>query len=113
MSKPSIREVLESYGFDAIPDADRWVKVRCAFHGERNASASVHPKQNRFKCFACGMSGDSYDIIQAQEGIPFSEARQRYGTGDEEVRGGVHRQSGRGVHSKTRTGRRTFRSGIR
>lgn len=117
--KPSIKLVLESYGFESIPTGDRWYKVKCAFHGERNASASVQPSENRFRCFACGISGDSFDIIQEQEGVSFLEARklaeQRYGFRYEEVRGSLRGKPGGSVHGKSgaRKPRRTFQSGLR
>jgi DNA primase len=44
--------------------------LRCPFHGEdRNGSASFNPEKQRFRCHACGIAGDGYDVIRAVEGV--------------------------------------------
>lgn len=70
--------VLEFYGFDprelkGYPHG--WFKVRCAFHGETQASASYSTDLNAFNCHACSMSGDSIKIIRRMEpSLSFQEA---------------------------------------
>ncbi|MEU9058983.1 CHC2 zinc finger domain-containing protein [Streptomyces sp. NPDC048430] len=68
MDKPSIAEVLEHYGATDVPEGSRFRKMKCPFHEDRNASASVCTEENRFRCFACDISGDSFDVIADQEG---------------------------------------------
>lgn len=70
--------VLEFYGFDPAELKDYphgWFKVRCAFHGETQASASYSTDLNAFNCHACSMSGDSIKIIRLMEPkLSFQEA---------------------------------------
>jgi hypothetical protein len=68
MEKPPIAEVLEHYGASSVPEGSRFRKMKCPFHEDRNASASVCTEENRFRCFACDISGDSFDVIADQEG---------------------------------------------
>jgi DNA primase len=68
---------MEHYGIHDLPEEDRWVKVKCPFHGDSHASATVNPIQNGFKCFACGIQGDTYNIIMQHEGVEFLEAVKR------------------------------------
>lgn len=70
--------VLEFYGFDPRELKDYphgWFKIRCAFHGETQASASYSTDLNAFNCHACSMSGDSIKIIRLMEpSLSFKEA---------------------------------------
>ncbi|MFB7185225.1 CHC2 zinc finger domain-containing protein [Streptomyces sp. NPDC056230] len=100
MEKPPIAAVLEHYGATDVPEGSRFRKMKCPFHEDRNASASVCTEENRFRCFACDISGDSFDIITDQEGCrDFNCARAcatkllggEYGT----VRSGSSQSSGR------------------
>ena len=43
--------------------------MRCPFHEDRNASASVNPDENVFRCHTCDIGGDSYVIVAWKEGI--------------------------------------------
>lgn len=83
MSRPEVPtipivQVLEFYGFDPCELKDHphgWFKVRCAFHGESQASASYSTDLNAFNCHACSMSGDSIKIIRLMEpDLSFQEA---------------------------------------
>lgn len=51
-----------------------WRKVCCAFHGERNPSASYSVDKRGFKCHACGVEGDAIKLLQTQEGLSFRDA---------------------------------------
>ena len=74
MDKHSIEDILVHYGGVMPYGRGGWVKMRCPFHGDSHASASVNVQENQFKCFACDVSGDPYDIIASQEGLKFVEA---------------------------------------
>lgn len=70
--------ILIHYGF---PDHELkdyphgWFKVRCAFHGESQASASYSTELQAFNCHACSTSGDAIKIVREQEpGLSFPEA---------------------------------------
>ena len=47
-------------------------KALCPFHEDRHPS--LHFKNNRFKCFACGASGDVIDLVQIYLNVEFKEA---------------------------------------
>ena len=47
-------------------------KALCLFHEDRHPS--LHFKNNRFKCFACGASGDVIDLVQRYLNVEFKEA---------------------------------------
>lgn len=74
MEKHSITKVLEHYGCNSVPDRSGWHKVKCPFHDDSHASATVNTEAEAFICFGCGVKGDVYTIIMQQEGIQFREA---------------------------------------
>jgi DNA primase len=45
-------------------------------NGDRNPSLGFDSKANRFKCFACGMQGDSIELVMQARGIGFTEATE-------------------------------------
>ena len=75
MEKHSIKDVIEHYG-GRVGTTRRtgWVKIRCPFHDDSHASATLNLDKNAFNCFACGMKGDTYSIIMQEEGVAFREA---------------------------------------
>ena len=74
--KHSIEDILRHYGAELPYGRSGWVKVRCPFHDDSHASAAVNFQENQFKCFACDVGGDPYDLISNQEGLNFVEAIQ-------------------------------------
>ena len=72
-TKPDIVSVLQSYGV-SVRAGDGWIPVRCPFHGDSNASASVNPEFGKFKCHGCEVHGDAWDLIQTREGCTLQEA---------------------------------------
>lgn len=59
---------------------------KCHNHGDRNPSASIIPKsyKTKWKCFACGISGDIFKAVELYEGISsfYNQVKflsQRYG----------------------------------
>lgn len=62
-----IEAVLLYYGFNNMPSGDGWRKLKCHFHGERSASATVNLELGAYKCFVCDMTGDVIKIIQLSE----------------------------------------------
>ena len=73
MVKPDIIAVLQSYGV-SVREGIGWVAVKCPFHGDSNASASVNSEFGKFNCHGCDVHGDAWDLIQAHEGCTFKEA---------------------------------------
>lgn len=77
MDKPDIAAILEHYGANYVPLGNRWRKVRCPFHEDRQASASVNTDEGKFKCFACDVNGDAFDLVMWKEGTrDFVSAKQ-------------------------------------
>jgi DNA primase len=51
-------------------------KGLCPFHSEKSPSFFVSEELQRYKCFGCGASGDSFTFLQQVEGLTFAEALQ-------------------------------------
>lgn len=43
-------------------------------NGDRNPSLGLDTKTNRFKCFACGISGDTIELVMQARDLDFTEA---------------------------------------
>ena len=46
----------------------------CPFHSEKTPSFSISPIKNFYKCFGCGVSGDSISFVQKIQGVSFLDA---------------------------------------
>lgn len=74
-----IREVAERLGID-VADRGNSHCFNSDAHarGDQNPSLSFYDGDTKFKCFACGLSGDTIALVQAYEHIEsFPEACQR------------------------------------
>ena len=100
---PSIKAILEHYGARVRQDHGQ-VNLRCPFHGDTHQSGSANLDKNLFVCFACGMQGNSLQIIARQENTNINEAERIAeritGTSNRQVRGATF--SGRRLPSKKR-----------
>ena len=87
---PSIREVLIYYGAK-IRSGNGQVNLRCPFHSDTHQSASANLEKNIFICFACGVQGNSIQLICQQERVDYREANiiaeRITGESREQVRG--------------------------
>ena len=54
----------------------KWSPVRCPFHDDTQASASVHLELGGFKCHACEYQGDALKLIMMKEGLDYKGARE-------------------------------------
>ncbi len=70
---PSIREVLIHYGAN-VRQGNGQVNLKCPFHSDTHQSGSANLNDNIFICFACGVQGNSLQIISQQEGMSVREA---------------------------------------
>ena len=70
----SIEVTLIHYGAKSVPGGYGWKPIKCPFHNDRMASASVNTQLNGFRCHGCEVSGDPIKIIRQQEGMGFVEA---------------------------------------
>lgn len=72
-TKPSIKAVLETHGA-TVRERSGWQPIRCPYHDDTTASASVNTREGAFLCHACGVKGDAYSLIQAHENCDFKRA---------------------------------------
>lgn len=70
----SIAVVLNHHGWSGAPRGNGWEPIRCPYHDDTNASASVHLEKGAFKCHACDISGDAIKLIMHYEGVSFTDA---------------------------------------
>ena len=109
VDKHSVADYLEYKGAKIPQRAGGWRKMRCPFHDDGHASAAVNFDANVFKCHACGVAGDVYDLIRHDKGGTFSEAVEFAQTISPQSNAGIrstHRPS-RGVSiNKASLGRR-------
>jgi len=100
---PSIRDVLVHYGADVRRNHGQ-TNIKCPFHDDTHQSGSANLDLNIFICFACGVQGNSLQIISRQEHVNINEAKRIaeriVGQGGGEVRG--KHLSGRGLPKKQR-----------
>lgn len=79
-ARPGLAEVLEALGIDTYgwPDTEYggWKNVRCPFHDDKRASATVNMREGAFNCNACDVKGDVWSIIMGQKGLDFRGAVQ-------------------------------------
>ena len=103
MDKHPIIPILEHYGAENVSEYHGWRKLKCPFHGDSTASATVNSEINAFKCFACDMAGDTYTIIMKKEGVEFREAYEiaERLSGVSGVKLSKASASGRGVSNKS------------
>ena len=88
----TIAVVLEHYGADLHrTQTVGWRPLKCPFHDDRTASASVNLSKGGFRCHACGVSGDSIKLIMEQEGLGYKDAVAFAETTLGQVVGGVRR----------------------
>ncbi len=75
MAELTIDDVLLHYGAKSIPQGVGWRPMKCPFHDDAHASASVnHDEQGAFKCHTCGVQGPPLKIIETQEHLKADEA---------------------------------------
>ncbi|OEV28671.1 hypothetical protein AN220_00585 [Streptomyces nanshensis] len=114
-----IGPILEYYGVD-VPElrpGGRWKSVKCVFHDDSNASASV--SYTGYKCHSCPAHGSAVTLIAWKESIDYSSAERRakeiLGPSYEEVPGRVNtRRNFLSDESRTdKGGHRTFQARVR
>lgn len=79
ITKPSIIAIIHGLApnTELRWNSGGWHAIKCPFHDDRAASAGYNPTEQRFKCHACDIGGDGYDLIQAVERCDFATARAR------------------------------------
>ncbi|MGW6597893.1 CHC2 zinc finger domain-containing protein [Streptomyces sp. NPDC055036] len=118
-SKPPIGKVLAHYYGLEVKAARGRQKVCCPLHADSNPSASVNVDTDRWNCFVCNLSEDSYAVIMRERECGFTDAkefaRDEFGGDSEDVPPDVPGQSGRTVRSRSgpRGSGKQVRPGIR
>lgn len=72
---PSVKAVLEHYGAVIRRDHGQ-TNLKCPFHGDTHQSGTANLDENIFICFACGIQGNSLQLIARQEGVDIREAKR-------------------------------------
>ena len=72
-TRPSIKAVLEAHGA-VVRERSGWQPIKCPYHPDTTASASVNVSKGAFHCHACGVKGDAYSLIQFHDGCDFKAA---------------------------------------
>ncbi len=52
-------------------------KANCPFHDEKSPSFTVSPAKQLFKCFGCGIGGDSIKFVMEYENLTYPEAIEK------------------------------------
>lgn len=47
-----------------------WRAMRCPFHDDDQASASINIQLGKFRCHACDVGGDVVDLVRAELALP-------------------------------------------
>jgi DNA primase len=72
-TRPDIVDVLTRHGAN-VRARSGWAAIKCPYHGDTTASASVNTTIGRFNCHGCGVRGDVYDLIQHYESCDYPAA---------------------------------------
>lgn len=73
----TIAAVLEHHGADLHRVRETgWQPLRCPYHNDRTASASVNLAKGAFCCHACGVKGSAISLLMDREGLDYEGALQ-------------------------------------
>lgn len=81
-----MRQVLDHLGVSHGERAG-WQSIRCPnaaahSHGDRTRSASLNLAAGLVRCFACGLTGDGFDVMLAVEQMKAKEVNEFFETGE-------------------------------
>jgi DNA primase len=87
ITKESIEKLKSSINIlDVVSDyievkkAGTIYKARCPFHDEKTASFVISPQKNFFKCFGCGVAGDSIKFVMDYEKLDYITTIEKLAT---------------------------------
>ena len=81
-----IEDLLYAYGWTGrLTGWGEWKRTRCPFHDDRSPSASVNLDVNAFKCWGCGITGDTITLLMELEGLDKDAAIARLGDPDDDL----------------------------
>ena len=100
-------KVMAHYGLDTPPLSSGWRRVKCPFHEDKSASASVCA--TGFNCHACGIKGNAVTLVAMVEGCSNKDAVDFLKQVDPDFKPGSNQikmsTNGRGYKPKGRRGR--------
>lgn len=72
-----IREVYQALGYE-LKGGNSNARCFSTAHtkGDRNPSMGLNSKTNRFKCFSCGIQGDTIELVMQAKGTDFKQATE-------------------------------------
>lgn len=76
IDKPSITAVWEAAGGTVHGMPGGWQKAKCFLHEDKTASASINEDECKYRCFACDLHGDSWDLIGEWQHLDFVGAKE-------------------------------------
>ncbi|WP_416972559.1 CHC2 zinc finger domain-containing protein [Streptomyces sp. 4F14] len=109
--KPPIGRILAHYYGLELGEKRGRVRVACPLpsHPDSVPSASVDLDKDRWACFACNLSEDSYSVIMREEGFGFTDAqkfaRTEFSGDGKGVPPELQGEPSRGVRQGSRPGR--------
>lgn len=68
----NVLDVIKSY-ID-VKKAGGSFTAKCPFHNENDASLTISPDKNIWKCFGCGLGGDAVKFVSLKENISYNDA---------------------------------------
>lgn len=73
----NIKDIWQALGYE-LPRGNSNARCFGTTHknGDKNPSMGLDTKTNRYKCFACGISGDGIELVKQARGIGFKEATE-------------------------------------
>jgi predicted P-loop ATPase len=75
----NLRELIER---ETGQKFNRYNKMFCPFHKEKNPSFSINKNNTMWKCFGCGLRGDAIEFIKKYKNLSFTEAKKYLGIDD-------------------------------
>lgn len=60
--------------FIKLKKAGSSYEASCPFHNDKSPSFKINKKDNSFKCFGCGASGDAISFVLKHQGVSFIES---------------------------------------
>ncbi|MGA1841106.1 MAG: CHC2 zinc finger domain-containing protein [bacterium] len=75
-SRINIINLIEDFGVK-LDKSGSFYKGLCPFHNDTQASLSVNPNKQLFKCFGCNAAGDIFNFYMKKENVDFNTALAR------------------------------------
>jgi len=73
----NIKDIWQALGYE-LPRGNSNARCFSTAHknGDKNPSMGLDVRTNRYKCFACGISGDTIELVKQSKGVGFKDATE-------------------------------------